>query len=84
MKILEATVITQHEHSTDIKVKCNYHNYDYTVLTEVREGNSLPTTTLEGFTAPPSDEFIIELHEALDMYSDLTANEMERICGDDE
>ena len=82
LKIKNIKVLERTEDTTDIEVVANYHNYDYTVRTTIREGRDQPTATLVGYTVPPSDEFVNVLHAALDeQHGDFVAMELERICG---
>lgn len=81
VKIKKVEVLKQHEFSTEIRVTCDYVGAEYIALTEIREGRDVPDTTLEGYTVPPAEEFVIALHTALDEQTEIPAQEMERICG---
>lgn len=80
--IKSAKILCQNKRSTDIRVVCQFEGADYRVLTEISEGRSLPNTSLEGYTVPPTEEFVVALHEALANYKggESVAVEMARIC----
>lgn len=83
VKILSVKIEGQHQSATELRIECEYCGAKYVALTEISEGNNIPNTDLEGYTANPSEEFVMALHGALDEWEGgkLVATEMERICG---
>ncbi len=77
-------VLEQHEQHTVLGVQCRYCDYDYSVKTELGHNAEAhyPQTTLDGYTVPPSDEFVLALHEAIVLdtaHVELLSNEWDRI-----
>ncbi len=65
VKVKRVLILKRGTLVTTVKVHCEYEGGKYDVFTEIGSGNDLPSTTLEGFAVPPSDEFITALHLAL-------------------
>lgn len=85
IQILNVTVITRNEFSTDIDVECRIDGVRCRIGTDIREGRDVPDGEFLNVTGHPPvpEETIVALHEALDVQAaDVMAAEMARICGE--
>jgi len=88
MKINFAMIYEQYTWSTIIIASVTHNGHKALVKTELREGRSIPATTLLLGIADINDEYIMALHEALDTQplmvavpgSSIMESELDRIC----
>lgn len=76
---ISARVVSRSDRHARVRVECKYEGCKLVALTDISEGQDT-NTELEGFTVPPSEEFVEELHDYL-ATTNLYGEEMRRICG---